>query len=65
MNEGKFFRITNFKEGMTCTLCEKATNLTWTCERGTLTDEPLCPKCVERQCKARAASRGKEASGGQ
>jgi hypothetical protein len=51
------FEIVDYKEGQACTLCDKETCLIVSCRKGTMTQVPLCPKCIARQCKARAASK--------
>lgn len=51
------FEIVDFKEGQSCQLCDKEANLIVTCKMGTMTRTPLCPKCLARQCKVRAASK--------
>ena len=56
--------IESRKEGQTCTICEKGTNLIWNCQKGTMTKKQLCFRCVERQCKARAASKPAHADNG-
>lgn len=40
-------------------------DLIWNCQEGTMTKVPLCFRCVERQCKARAASKPAHADNGQ
>lgn len=59
------FEIESYKDGLSCTICEKGTNLTWNCKKGMMTNVPLCFKCVERQCKARAASKPAPTDNGQ
>lgn len=50
------FRITDYRDA-TCALCDKEKRVFLvTCERGTFTDKPLCPRCFEKQAALQSKS---------